>query len=84
MNNQRTTIIYNEIAEKVIELFERNGFTAEYPVSPVGLRVEIASIIRETIEGNVNYSAPTKEQIYDNVYNLDQQKWYGDGIIGKQ
>ena len=59
MNNPRTTLIYNEIAQKVIELFERNGFTAEYPVSSIGLQLEIANILRETIEGNVNYSIAT-------------------------
>ena len=54
--NDRTGIIYHEIAQKVIELFERNGFTAEYPVNPFGLRMEIAAIIGDTIGGNTNYN----------------------------
>ena len=52
--NDRTGIIYHEIAQKVIELIERNGFTAEYPGNPFGLRMEIAAIIGDTIGGNTN------------------------------
>ena len=48
-------------ADQIIAELEKRGFITNSPEDAIGLKFCIVKIIKDSIEGNVNYTEPTEE-----------------------